>query len=168
MSDTDQVVTTLNRLMSHGIFDAEVIAAELRVLGWAFNWGEENTNEQGGVYFVRSPEGRQGYVQWYDKDSIATVTGNAGFFLDGTAPRKLFVGWVLADQLGRIILGRGFDDNGEMPGDVFKNAYAAFTSGKGAQVQAAERVVIPATPEPEVAGPGSGAMLTDPLEEEDR
>lgn len=147
MTDASQVTTTLNRMMSHGIFDAEVIASELRLLGWAFNWGEQNVNENGGVYFVRTPEGRQGYVQWYDKDSIVQVAENAGFFLQDTAPRKLFVGWVLADQLGRIILGHGFDENGEMPGEVFRNAYSEF-SGGGA-VEAAERVVIPATPEPE-------------------
>lgn len=133
---TDSVVT-LERMMSHGIFDAEIIASELRTKGWKFV--DDSTVIQrreidgietnlGGAYSVKTPEGNEGYIDWFNENGVKFWTGNAGYFIEGKAPQRMFLAWVFADQLGRIVLGKGFDETGDPPGTVFENVYLSMKS----------------------------------------
>lgn len=130
-------VTTLERMMSHGIFDAEIIAAELRVKGWKFVDDPNIIQRQeidgietvtGGAYSVKTPEGTGGYIDWMNEAGVTFWTGNAGYFIEGKAPQRMFLAWVFSDQLARLVLGKGFDESGDPPGIVFENVYLAFKS----------------------------------------
>ena len=128
--DLDDSLHVLENMMSHGIHDAEIMAASLRLKGWTFTNDPDAASEMGlvgeGLYRVRTPEGKQGFVSWYGTQRIQELAGSAQFFVEGDVPMRLFLAWILADQLARIVLGKGFDENGEPPGTVYENVYLAF------------------------------------------
>ncbi len=132
-TDREDVASQLEQMMSHGIFDAEVIASAFRSRGWQFVYDAQQDSETGGAYFLRSPGRHEGYVNWFSKETINQLTTNAAFFVEETAPKKMLLAWIFADQMGRLILGRGFDEDGMgnqlPPGKAFEGAYLAFKYG---------------------------------------
>src|SRR5215469_11851942 len=132
MSDSNDVATTLENMMSHGIFDSEVIANSFRVRGWKFVLDPEQTTENGGAYQVRSPGGLSGIVNWYGKEAINGLTENAAFFMNEEAPPHMFLAWIFADQMGRLVLGKPFDENSDgtpvLSFFSFYDAYVALNS----------------------------------------
>jgi hypothetical protein len=133
MTDQETVAVQLESMMSHGIFDAETIADTFRRQGWQFVYDAQQDSETGGAYFVRTPGRHEGYVNWFSKDTINQLTTNAAFFVEETAPKRMLLAWIFADQMGRLILGRGFDEDGNgntlPPGKAFEGAYLAFKYG---------------------------------------
>lgn len=155
MSDETDVAIQLENMMSHGIFDSEAVANAFRVKGWKFVVDPELDTNTGGGYVVRSPGGRQGLVNWYNKESINSLTENAAFFVDDEkAPPRMFLAWIFADQMGRLILNSAFDENPDgtenPPGITFENAYLAFKNS------------VTASPHHDIVPP---AILPEPTEE---
>lgn len=123
--DINDILAQMEQMMSHGIFDAEVIAANFRTNGWKFVRDPDLDDPEltGGKYVVRSPEGREGTVSWYTAAKVEELVGNSGFFMEGKAPRALFLAWILANELGFIIFGVDASEQGALPGELFKRVY---------------------------------------------
>jgi hypothetical protein len=124
MSDIEQTIELLDTMMSHGIFDAEVIAGNLRMKGWKFVRDPESDSPSGGEYAVQSPQGHRGIVHWYNEEAIEHLTKQAGYFIQGKAPATMFLGWILARELGEIVASIGalipHLEGVEMPGAIFR------------------------------------------------
>lgn len=123
--DITDIVDQMQQMMSHGIFDAEVIAGNFRSKGWKFVMDPDLDDPEltGGKYLVRTPEGREGHVTWFTKDRVEELIGNAGFFMEGKAPRALLLAWIFANELGFIIFGIDASEQGALPGELFRRVY---------------------------------------------
>jgi hypothetical protein len=132
--DVEQILNQLEQMMSHGIFDAEVIAAKFRTDGWKFVRDPELDDPEltGGKYVIRTPEGREGTITWHTAAKVEELIGNAGFFMEGKAPRALFLAWILAQELAMIIFGIDVEESaGPNPGPMFKMVYEWMQSAQG-------------------------------------
>jgi hypothetical protein len=95
MRTKTDIVGILTNMMSHGIFDAEYIAAQLRNNGWRFVDDRQGRTPDGGVYYVQSPDGHQGYVNWYNLAYINGITAGSGFLMEGVGEGKIHPGMAL-------------------------------------------------------------------------
>ena len=105
MTDIQETVELLETMMSHGIFDAEIIAGNLRAKGWKFVRDPERDSPSGGEYLIGTPQGHTGYVHWYNEEAVEHLSGQAGFFIQGKAPATMFLAWIFARELGEIVAG---------------------------------------------------------------
>lgn len=135
MTDSQVVAAQLENMGSHGIFDSEYVAAQFRAAGWQFVHDPAQGSTTGGAYFIRTPAGIEGYINWFNASAINQLTSNAVFFVEDGGPQKMFLSWIFADQMGRLILGKPFDETPEgeslPPGRAFEGAYNAFRQAAG-------------------------------------
>jgi hypothetical protein len=133
-TDVQQIQSVMQNMMSHGIFDAEVIAAQFRTQGWKFvrDPDLDEPDLSGGKYLIRTPEGREGLISWFTAETVEQMVANAGFFMEGKAPRALILAWTFAQEMGLLLFAVDVKQAvGENPGPIFRTVYEWLEAANG-------------------------------------